>query len=133
MEFHANFHLGDTPSAFPDAPYCGNTLSIGLPLPDPADFTGEFVLLIKARQVETWGNSMGHKISLGGQLLPERLKDIGNQNEPDEFEFTIERSTYETIYQSPAPHLLAIEVELLPNGLSDDFIMTSFGYRVESA
>lgn len=130
VEFQANFHLGDTPSAFPNAPFCGSMLSIGFPLPDPAKFTGDFTLLIKASQIETWLNSKGHQIRLGGNLLPERLKDIGNQNEPDEFEFVIARSTYESIYTSQNPHRLAIEVEPVCGGGSDDFILTSFGYRI---
>jgi len=132
--FEANYQLGDNPGFYPSA-FVNFDLTLPLPLPDLSSFAGDLVLLIETQHMETFNGQSRHPVSLEGIAIG-NLEDPQNQSDNEKFSFNISRGTLETVVASvkaenPKRHpILAIKCQQLQGGLSDDFVLRKYGYRV---
>jgi hypothetical protein len=129
--FEANYQLGDNPGYYSDSAFVGFDLRVPLPLPTLDSFAGELILLIETQYMETFGGQSRHPVSLGDEMIG-NLQDDQNQSNNEQFAFNISRDTLELIINAGNPSTLTIKCQRLTGGLSDDFIVRRYGYRVAS-
>ncbi|MET1028029.1 MAG: hypothetical protein ABWY00_12740 [Dongiaceae bacterium] len=124
------YHLGDNPGVFQDASYIGHHLKLPFRKAwlDPEAST--VVLRVHTRDVETWGDCLGHKVSINEREIG-RLKDTGDASgDAEVFELGIARSDIEKILAGDDCFTLSIELDVgaAAPRISDDFVVT----RIES-
>ncbi len=106
-----SYHLGDNFGVFQSSTYIG--LKLALPLKqtwiNPDVDVVSFVF--STTDVETWGNWLGHKVSINNTEIG-RLKDPNNSSgSSEEFVIDIEKSTYIQLLGGVKNFVLEIELD----------------------
>ncbi len=126
LTISGSYHLGDNPAVFQDAVYIGHKLELPLKLVWEDEAAVDVGFVFETHDVETWGASLGHKVTLNGTEIG-RLKDPANQlNRHEEFVVTLSKSQFDALLGGDTNFLLCVELESLDAnpGHSDDFVIT---------
>ena len=125
-----NYHLGDNPGIFQDACYVGHVLRLPFRKAWIDPEASGVVLRVHTRDVETWADRLGHKVSINEREVG-RLKDASDALGGTEvFAFSVTRPELDDALAGGDHFTLSIELDLGTAGprLSDDFVVT----RIES-
>ena len=121
-----HFQLGDNPGYYKGTRFVGMKLQMPLLLPDPAEVDGGVTIRLGTQYVETL-NTSRHVVSLNGTKIGEMTGGYFVE-ERETFDFFVERTAFETIYNSANPATLGVDVDDTPGqGLADDFVLRYAG------
>lgn len=116
------FQLGDNPGYYAGKRFVGMHLSMPVPLPQPAQFTGPLCVRLKTSYVESYGVS-SHRVRLNGHEIG---RIVGGQYHEvrETRDLTIERTLALSLIAAQNPGELVIDVDPAPGpGLADDFVL----------
>jgi hypothetical protein len=124
------YQIGNDPGVFQDAIYVGFELKLPFTKtwidPNASSITFTFY----THDVETWGTSKGHRVSINNVEIG-RLRDpIDVQGASEICSISVPRTTIESLLATDDNFLLSIELELPLQGpgLADDFVL----WRIET-
>jgi len=125
-----NYHFGNKPGLFQDAPFVGKTLVLPVVITYVDASAPDVILFFETHDIETWGTWNGHRVLLNGQQIG-ALKDPADVfGRTEIFRLIIPMKRFLEIIDhsaglpTKADLQLVLEVQPAHPALADDFVLT---------